>query len=83
MGVHRLDVGLFRFRHRAEPHQRPVGPTVGFTPHVRRGKPEIDQAMAGECERRLVKRLQQRAGNHVRLALPSLARPRMEETRGR
>ena len=31
--------------------------------------------MAGKRERRVVERLQQRAGNHMGLAVPALARP--------
>ena len=48
---------LVRFPHRAEPHQHAIGAPVRFAPHVRPGKPEIDQTMAGQREWRIVERL--------------------------
>ena len=69
---------LFRFRHRAEPDQRPISASVRFASYIHRGKPEIDQAVAGQRERRIVEGLQKRAGEHMRLAVPALARPGMQ-----
>src|SRR4029078_43130 len=78
MGVHRSDVGLFRFRHRAEPHQRAISASIRFAPHAGGGKTKMDQTVASQRERRIVERLQKRAGDHMRLALPALARPGMQ-----
>lgn len=50
-------------------HQRGIGAPVGLVPHVGDGKREIDKAMAGERERYVVERLQQRADNDMRLAV--------------
>ena len=48
-----------------------VGAAVGLAPDIGSGKTEINQPMAGKRERRIVERLQQSAGDHVRLAVPA------------
>ena len=62
----------------AEPHQRVIGAPVRLAPHVGDREAEIDQMVVGERERRIVERLQQRAGDDMRLAVAALPRPRMQ-----
>ena len=47
-----------------------IGAAVGLAPHVGDREAEIDQVMVGERQRRVVERLQQRAGDQMRLAWP-------------
>ena len=52
-----------------------IGAAVGLAPHVGEREAQVDQAMVGERQRRVVERLQQRAGDQMRLAVAALARP--------
>ena len=63
------------FGHGAEAHQRVIGAAVGLAAHVGDREAQIDQAVVGERQRRVVERLQQRAGDQMRLAVAALARP--------
>src|SRR3954453_21985576 len=51
----------------AKPHQRVIGAPVGFAPDVGDGKPQVDQPVTAGRKRRVVQRLQQRAGDDMRL----------------
>lgn len=63
-------------------HQRGIGAPVGLVPHVGDGKREIDKAMAGERERYVVERLQQRADSGgTALARPCVQSGLMLEAR--
>src|SRR5512139_2504959 len=63
-------------------HQRVIGAPVGLVPHVGGGKTEIDKAMAGERERYVVERLQQRADSGgTALARPCVQSGLMLEAR--
>ena len=67
-----------RFGDGAKPHQRVIGAPVGFAPDVGEGKAQIDQPMPVGRERRVVERLQQRAGDEMRLLVAALPRPGMQ-----
>jgi hypothetical protein len=49
----------------AETHQRVVRAPVRLAPHIGDRKAQIDQAVAGERERRVIERLQQRACDQI------------------
>jgi hypothetical protein len=61
-----------RLGHRAKAHQRVVGAPVGLAAHVGDRETQVDQAVIGKRERRIVQRLQQRTGDHVGLAMAAL-----------
>src|SRR5690242_5542275 len=67
-----------RLGYRAEAHQRVIGAPVGLAPDIGRRETEIDEVMIGQRQRRIVERLEQRAGDDVRLVVPALARPGMQ-----
>ncbi len=52
----------------AEAHQRVIGAAVGLAPHVGEREAQIDERVVGERQRRVVERLQERAGDQMRLA---------------
>ena len=52
-----------------------IGAPVGVAADVGEREAQVDQRVVVERERRVVERLQQRAGNQVRLAVAALARP--------
>jgi hypothetical protein len=49
-----------------------IGPAIGFAAHVSDCKPKIDEVMAGEHKRRVIKGLHERAGDYVCLAMAAL-----------
>src|SRR5579883_2040583 len=69
---------LARLGDGAEAHQRMVGAAVRLAPDVGDGKAQIDEVVVGERKRCFVERLQQRAGDEMRLSVSALARPGMQ-----
>src|SRR5437762_10472177 len=59
----------------AKPHQRVIGAPVCLAPHVDQCETQVDQPVARKRERRVVERLQERAGDEMRLLMAALARP--------
>ena len=72
-------VWIRRIGHGAEAHERVVGAPVVFAADVGDGEAQVDEVVAGRRERGIVERLQHGAGDEVRLAMPALARPRVQD----
>jgi hypothetical protein len=58
-----------------------IGAAVGFAADVGDHEAQIRKMVSGGSERRVDQRLQHRAGNQMRLAVPALPRPDMQRQR--
>src|SRR6185437_8215947 len=57
----------YRLSHRAEAHQRVIGAPIGLAPDIGGRETEIDEVVIGQRQRCVIKHLEQRAGDRMRL----------------
>src|SRR5690606_33853720 len=69
---------LLRFGNGAKANDRVIGAAIVLTTDIGKREAQIDEAVRIEHKRRVVKNIEDGAGNQMRLAMSALTRPRMQ-----